>query len=40
MTVTYQEIPEQDNDSHLPNRGDEDRGTFLDLGSEVLENGQ
>lgn len=35
-TATYQKIPEQDNDGHLSNRGDEDRGTFLDLRSEVL----
>lgn len=37
MIFTYQQIPQQDDDSDLANRRNKDRGLLLDLGAEVLE---
>jgi hypothetical protein len=33
---TYQQVPEQANNSYLADRGDKDRGLLLDLRAEVL----
>lgn len=35
--VTYQQIPQQDDDGDLANGGNKEGGLLLDLGAEVLE---
>lgn len=38
---TYQQVPQQDNNGNLSNRGNEERGLVSDLVGEVLyQNGQ